>query len=173
ADIEAGGNITFYVYDPNFPGNDGRRIAYAAGVGFNSYASGTSAANSSFQYNYFTHVGYKVGLTDAVLDGIKASADRGFSDNSVFPKITITSIAGANNGETATEGTTSNGEHKFITSDNAIRVQGTILGGLAQSACCVVNVANIYLSNKAYFTNVNNQAGGGDGSFDYIIPIGQ
>jgi len=181
ADIAAAGTITFYLYDPNFPGDDSRRLTYTVGRGFSTYLSGTDASNSAFQYNYFHHVGYSVGLTDAVLDGIKASADENFSDSSVFPMITITSITGANNGEvvydkaagTVIEGTTRQGEHKYITSDNAVRVQGTVLGGVAQAACCVVDNVNIFVSNKLFFTGVNNQVGGGDGSFDFVIPVAQ
>jgi hypothetical protein len=184
ADIGTAGNtITFYLYDPNFPGDNTRRVTYTRTglAGFSIYPSGTSATSSAFRYNYFHHVGYSVGLTDALLDGIKASADVGFNDASVFPTITINSITGATNGEvvydraagTAMEGQTSQGEHKYITTDNAVTVRGTVLGGLAQSACCVVNNLNIFVSNKSFFTGVNNGPGSGDGTFSFVIPVAQ
>jgi uncharacterized protein YfaP (DUF2135 family) len=167
------GSTTFHVYDPNFPGADGRRIAYTNGTGFASYLSGTDAASSSFTYNYLKHVGFHVGLSDAVLDAIKAAADQGFAGDSVFPKVMITAISGGTTGEPATEGTTDEGEHKWIVNDNAARIRGTILGGLAQNACCVVNNARVFVSNKRYSTDVNNSAGGGDGSFDIVVPVAQ
>jgi uncharacterized protein YfaP (DUF2135 family) len=172
AEVHAGA-FTFHVYDPNFPGNDGRRITYVTGTGFASYLSGTDAASSSFTYNYIKHVGFHVGLTDAVLDAIKAAADQGFANDSVFPRIEITSITGGRTGEEATEGTTAQGEHKWSINDNSVRIRGTILGGLAQSECCVVNNARVFLSNKRFSTPVNNSAGGGDGSFEIVVPIGQ
>jgi uncharacterized protein YfaP (DUF2135 family) len=172
ADI-ANGVVTFHVYDPNFPGADARRVTYTTGTGFTSYLSGTDAGSSRFQYNFFKHVGFYVGMTDAELDAIKQGADRGFADGSVFPGVTITSIVGANDGETATEGTTSQGEHKFVTADNAVTIRGTVLGGVAQDACCVVNNAYVFLSNKQYRTPINNQAGGGDGTFEVTVPVEQ
>lgn len=172
ADI-APGATTFYVYDPNFPGADERRIQYTPGTGFASYLSGTDAASSSFTYNFFKHVGFHVGLSDAALDAIKAAADRRFEGDSVFPTVLITAVEGGTTGEPATEGTTATGEHKYIVNDNSVRIRGTILGGLAQDACCVVDNARVLLSNKRYSVPVANSAGGGTGEFEALVPIAQ
>lgn len=172
ADI-APGATTFYVYDPNFPGADDRRIQYTPGTGFASYLSGTDAASSRFNYNYFKHVGFHVGLSDAALDAIKAAADRGFAGDSVFPTVLITAVEGGTTGEPAAEGTTASGEHKYIVNDNSVRIRGTILGGLAQDACCVVDNARVLLSNKRYSVPVDNTPGGGTGAFEALIPLAQ
>jgi uncharacterized protein YfaP (DUF2135 family) len=172
-DITAVGGYTFHVYDPNFPGDDGRRITYTTSTGFVSYPSGTTAGESDFLYNYFKHVGFHVGLSDAVLQAIKDAADRGFAGDSVFPQVMVSSVSGGKTGTPATESTTDEGDHKWIVDDNAVRIQGTIAGGLAQNACCVVDNARVFLSNKRFSVQVNNQAGGGDGSFEALIPIQQ
>jgi len=172
-DITAVGGYTFHVYDPNFPGDDGRRITYTTSTGFVSYPSGTTAGESAFLYNYFKHVGFHVGLSDAVLQAIKTAADRGFSGESVFPQVLIGAVANGKSGLPASEGSTAEGDHKWIVEDNSVRVQGTIAGGLAQHACCVVDNARIFLSNTRYSFPVNNQAGGGDGAFSALLPIQQ
>lgn len=177
ADITSAGTITFYVYDPNFPNSDTRRITYTNGTGFANYASGTDAASSAFSYNYFHHVGYHVGMSDGALDQIKNAADSKFTGSSVFPTVTITEVKGvdgATEKEAATEGTTANtGEHAYVTDYAAVKISGTILGGLAQDACCVVNNARIFINNKKYSTSVNNAAGSGDGTFNITVPVSQ
>jgi hypothetical protein len=197
ADIGTNGNVVFHVYDPNFryeasnPGKSDRSITYTS-AGFAIYNSGTTAAESNFKYNYFQHVGFHVGLSDALLSAYKTQADGNFGDNTVFPKITVTRITGKNNGETvydaaspatAKQGTTANGEHKFITSDNAVVVEGTITGGLSQNACCsgtapnciscVVNKAEVLLTGQDFAIAVNNGNGTGDGKFSFTAPLKQ
>ncbi|MCK6545289.1 hypothetical protein L6R52_05425 [Myxococcota bacterium] len=175
ADVGAGGAITFWVYDPNFPGKDDRRITWGAG-GFASYASGTDAASSSFQYNYFKHVGYHVGLGDSVLDALKAAADRKFEGDTVFPEITITEVRGVDGSQladVATEDVTARGERCFVVPEAAVQISGTVLGGLAQDACCVVDNVRVFVDNRRYSARVNNQAGGGDGKFSIIVPVAQ
>lgn len=174
-DIERGGRMTLHVYDPNHPGDDSRRISYAPDSGFATYLSGTNSANSGFRYNFFKHIGFHVGLSDAALDALKSQADRGFAGDSVFPKITITSVRGVNQyiEEPTTEGTTATGEHRYITNQAVVRIRGTILGGLAQNECCVVSNANIYINGKRFFTRVDNRAGGGTGMFMIDVPVAQ
>jgi len=174
ADIDASGNITFYIYDPNHPNKDDRRITYTNGVGFASYASGTTAANSSFSYNYFKHFGYNVGMSDAALAALKTSADANFSDDTKFPTITITSITGKT--KTSEDvlnntGTTDEGQDKYITSDTAVVIEGTVLGGLSQTAGSVVNNLNVLTPSGNYTTPINNQAGAGDGKFTVTVPL--
>jgi uncharacterized protein YfaP (DUF2135 family) len=172
ADI-AGNVVTFHVYDPNFPGADTRRVVFTIGTGFTNYASGTTAADSAFQYNYFKHVGFYVGMTTTQLDAIKEAADQGFKDASLFPAITVTEIVGKNTGEPATEGTTAGGDHKWITSDDVVVVRGTVLGGLSQTACCVVNSAYVLVGNRRFPAAVNNATGSGDGKFEVTVPVEQ
>jgi uncharacterized protein YfaP (DUF2135 family) len=172
-DITPTGRFTFHVYDPNFPGDDGRRIIYTTSTGFVSYPSGTTAGASAFIYNFFKHVGFHVGLSNTVLDRIKQAADRAFRGDTVFPQVMIETVRGGRTGTDATEAVTAQGDHKYVIDDNSVRIQGTILGGLAQDACCVVNDAQVFLSNRRYSTPVNNMAGGGDGRFDVTVPISQ
>ncbi len=173
ADIDDSGNITFHVYDPNFPGDDTRRIRYINGTGFQNYLSGTTAGDSRFAYNYFQHVGYHVGLSDAVLAQQKSAADNSYTNGSVFPTITITSITGLANGENVleNEGKTAEGQDKVITSDNAVKIEGTVLGGKAQTAGSVVNNIRILTPSGNYSAAVDNQAGSGTGEFKVAIPL--
>ena len=176
ADIDAGGNITFYIYDPNHPNNDSRRIQYVNGTGFQQYLSGTDAGSSSFTYNFFKHFGYHVGMSDAALTALKNAADVDFENDSVFPTITLTAITGKNNSEDVlvNTGFTDEGQEKYVTSDTSIRIQGTVLGGLAQTAGSVVNNLRVLTPGGNYSTPVNNTAArGGDGTFDITIPIQQ
>ena len=173
ADIDASGSITFHIYDPNFPGDDTRRITYINGTGFQNYASGTTAASSAFSYNNLSHVGFHVGLSDSVLAAMKASADVDFKNDSVFPTITISSIIGKSNYEdvTANEGTTENDQHKYTTTDTAVIISGTVLGGLAQTEGSVVDNLRVLTPSGNYSTAVDNQAGGGTGNFEITIPL--
>lgn len=175
ADVTSAGLITFHVYDPNYPNNDARTITYVDGTGFNTYSGGSSASSPGYQYNYFNHIGYNVAVSDAIYDKLKASADIDFVDGSVFPTVTITSITGKTNLEdvTANEDTTENGEHKWVTSDSAVVITGTVLGGLAQTAGNVVNNVNIYVGDQKFTAAVNNSAGGGDGAFTKEVPLKQ
>ena len=173
ADIDTSGNISFYIYDPNFPNADNRRITYVNGTGFNGYASGTSAASSRFNYNYFKHFGFYVGMSDAALTELKTSADVGFTGSSVFPTLTLTAITGTQYDEDvlSNTGTTDQGQEKLVTSDNNIRIQGTVLGGLAQTAGSVVNNLRVLTPQGNYSTSIDNQAGAGTGEFDITIPL--
>ena len=173
ADIDTSGNITFYIYDPNFPNDDTRRINYINGTGFQNYLSGTTAGNSSYSYNNISHVGFHVGLSDAVLAALKTSADQDFSSGSVFPTITITSITGKSNAQDvmSNTGTTSEGQAKYITTDTAVTIQGTVLGGNAQTAGSVVDNLRVLTPGGNYSTPIDNQAGGGTGEFEITIPL--
>ena len=173
ADIDASGNITFYIYDPNFPGDDTRRINYISGTGFQNYASGTTAASSAFSYNNISHVGFHVGLSDASLAAMKTSADQDFKNDSVFPTITITSITGKTTFEdvTANESTTAEGQHKYTTTDTAVIISGTVLGGLAQTDGSVVDNIRVLTPGGNYSAAVDNQVGGGTGQFSVTIPL--
>ncbi len=175
------GEIVFHVYDPNNSNDDTRRIVYKIGSYFDDYLGGTSTSSKRIAYNLFYHSGFRVGLTDAVMQKIKDSADAGFKDDSKFPTIEITSIVGKNSGEvvydkndkgSAKEGLTALEQHKYITSDTAVVVKGTLLGGLAQSKCCIADNLRIFYGNKKHFqTPVDNYLGGGTGEFTFTLPV--
>ncbi|MBT3181967.1 MAG: hypothetical protein HN337_05595 [Deltaproteobacteria bacterium] len=173
AEVSAGGVITFHVYDPNYPNDDTRRITYTDGTGFTNYSSGTTAESSSYSYNYFKHMGYYAGASDDALKGIKESADQGFTGDTIFPTITITSITGKTNGEDvmADTGITAEGEDKYITSDTAVIISGTVLGGRAQTAGSVVDNISIISPDGTTEAAVDNQAGAGTGAFSATIPL--
>ncbi|MDY0360090.1 MAG: hypothetical protein RBR08_01405 [Desulforegulaceae bacterium] len=173
ASIEQSGECKLYVYDPNFPNKDTRYIKYVDGTGFYIYNGGPSASDPGYSYNYFKQFGYSFAVSDSVFDALKISADKGFSDDSVFPEITITSIKAKNIDEDvlATEEKTENGETLYKTKDNAIVIKGTVLGGNAQVEGSVVNNINIVVTDEAYSTSVNNTAGSGDGSFEIVLPL--
>jgi hypothetical protein len=178
-EIKPGGSFRFYVYDSNYPSDDSRFIDYDGSTGFKSYPDGTTLEDSRHPFNEFRHRGYRVFLNDAHMERLKTLADGGFKDTSYFPKIEITSIKAKNKDEVVfdraanvrIEGTTKQNEHKFITSDRAVIIEGTVLGGLAQDPCCVVNSLNLYMSGKRYGASVNNRAGGGDGRFSVTVPV--
>lgn len=175
AKMDSAGKVDFMVYDPNHPNKEDRKIAWADGVGFYVYNGGTSAASPGRPYNYFKHFGYQVAVSDAVFDNLKLGADRGFSDDSVFPTITITSITGKSNYEDvmANEETTAEGEKKYVTDDNTVVITGTVLGGHAQRAGSVVDNVNVIVANRVFHAAVDNQAGGGSGEFTVVAPLYQ
>jgi hypothetical protein len=174
ADLRADGSVTFHVHDPNKIADDSLRVQWAPGTGFGNYLSGTTAADSSFVYNYFRHVGYYVGMSTAQLLQAKADADRGFPA-SVFPKITVTKITGkalfddvlANTGTTPPPAS----QPMFSTADTAVVIEGTVLGGNAQVAGQVVNNLRVITPSGNFSTPINNRAGGGDGKFSITIPL--
>lgn len=175
ATISSGGAVTFNVYDPNFPNSTTRTISYTDGVGFTTYSGGPDAQTPGYQYNLFKHFGYNVAVTDAVYDNLKVAADDGFDNASVFPVITTTSIVGKSNLEDvlANEDETEEGEPKFVTSDTAVTITGTVLGGLAQTDGNVVNNINVFVGDQMFSAAVDNQAGGGTGAFTLTIPVKQ
>lgn len=173
ASIDQSGECKLYVYDPNYPNKDTRYIKYVDGKGFYIYQGGPSASDPGYSYNYFKQFGYSFGINDSVFDDLKTSADNNFSDNSVFPQITITSIKAKNIDENVleTKDKTENGETLFTTKDNAVVIKGTVLGGNAQVEGSVVNNINLIVTDDLYSTSVNNQAGKGDGSFEITLPL--
>ncbi|HHJ80733.1 MAG TPA: hypothetical protein ENJ65_03775 [Candidatus Tenderia electrophaga] len=114
-------------------------------------------------------------MSDAALEVLKKSADSDFSNDTVFPTLTITSITGVTNFEDvmANTGVTDEGQDKYITSDTAVKISGTVLGGLAQLAGSVVDNLNVYTPGGHYAAPINNQAGSGDGTFTVTVPIQQ
>jgi hypothetical protein len=185
ADVPArfNGPVEFKVYDPNYPRNDHVTITWNPAEGFEPYTGAPNDPYDDVMYNTFNMLGYYTAVTDAQLDRLKVAADRGFKA-SVFPTITLDSITGKNNNEVVydrasgvlKQGTTETGDHKYITSDSAVVIRGTITGGIVQSACCWVNNAVVFMAtntlDRVVNTPVNNSPGGGDGSFEVTVPVG-
>ncbi|MGM5483246.1 MAG: hypothetical protein ACQESF_07320 [Nanobdellota archaeon] len=173
ASIEQSGECRLYVYDPNYPNKNNRYIKYTDGKGFYIYEGGPSSSDPGYQYNYFKQFGYSFAVSDFVFEALKNSADKGFSDDSVFPEITITSIEGKNIDEDVmlTEDTNENGETLYSSKDNAVVIKGTVLGGNAQVEGSVVNNINVIVTDDLFSESVNNTAGGGDGSFEIVVPL--
>lgn len=173
AEITASGECTLHVYDPNFPNSDTRSIRYKDGTGFYIYNGGPSASQPGYSYNYFKQFGYSLAVSDTVFDALKESADQGFSNDTVFPTITLTSITGKKLGGDVldTKSTNDNSEETYETEDNAIVIKGTVLGGNAQTEGSVVDNINVIVTDNAYSASVNNAAGSGDGTFEIVVPL--
>jgi uncharacterized protein YfaP (DUF2135 family) len=171
ADI-AGGTITFRLHDPNKVNpatSDAVTFSYTPGVGFSTYNSGTTAAESKYNYNFFSHLGFYVGMSHASLEALKASADGGFADGSVFPTFSITAINGKSDyldlltGETVV---TPDGFEAYVTNDTAVVITGSIVGGVAQTEANRVNNVNIMTSTGTIKAAVDDS-----GNFTATVPL--
>ncbi len=173
ADIASNGDITFYVYDPNYPGDSARRIVYTSANGFKQYESGTDTDGGKYLYNDFEHIGFYLGLTTDVIADLKKAADGNFADGSVFPKITLTRMVEANTGNSIlnTTAVTTQGQPRYITADTAILIEGTVLGGEAQVTGSAVDRISIIAPSGRFEANVDNRSGGGTGKFSATIPV--
>jgi hypothetical protein len=171
-DIQSGGGAVFHTYDPNYPRDDSRRINWSPTTGFQTYLSGTTAADSGFNYNYFRHMGFYVGLTPVQLEGSKQEADQGYPA-SLFPKVTITAVYGKTLADNALSNTitTAQGQPGYRTLDRAVVIEGTVLGGDAQVAGQVVNNLNLFAPTGNLTTFIDNRAGGGTGRFSIVVPV--
>jgi hypothetical protein len=171
-DIQTGGGAVFHTYDPNFPRDDSRRISWSPSTGFQTYLSGTTAADSGFSYNYFRHMGFYVGVSPTQLERAKQDADQGYPA-SLFPRVTITAIYGktlADNALTNTI-TTAQGQPGYRTLDRAVVIEGTVLGGNAQVAGQVVSNLNVIAPTGNLTAGIDNRAGGGTGKFSIVVPV--
>ncbi len=173
ADIASNGDMTFYVYDPNYPGDSARRIVYTSANGFTQYESGTETDGGKYLYNDFEHIGFYLGLTTDVIADLKKAADGNFADGSVFPKVTLTRMVEANTGNSIlnTTAVTTQGQPRYITADTAILIEGTVLGGEAQVAGSVVDRISIIAPSGRIEASVDNRSGGGTGKFSVTIPV--
>ncbi len=186
--------ITFFIYDPNYRGNDARKITFsldrnAAGEvtagGFGLYYGGTNAANTSANrvYNIFYHTGYRAGYTNAMLEVLKKLADKDFSGDDRFPTFTLKKITAKNTGEVIFDidhpeetgddekGIAKSGQPKYITKDSSVIIEGTVLGGAAQEEKAVVDNLNVITSTGVLHFPINNSVGSGDGKFSFILPL--
>lgn len=172
-DIDTNGNFIFHVYDPNYSADITRRVQYSVTNGFQVYYGGTTAADSGSIFNEFKHINYNLGVSDTTLEAIKRGADMDFANDSLFPRITVTEIKGKNNAEDlmANTGTTDDGQPKYTTSDTAITLDGTVLGGIAQNP----DNPTLYLwtNNTGVFKPAVflNNLPGEDGSFKNLVNI--
>ncbi len=187
-------NLTYHVYDPNWRGNDNRKLVisltrnsegYVTRAVNKDYYSGATAANSSHKYNRFFHVGYRAIFPDAVMKRLEKLADNNFAGGDKFPTFTLTKITAKTTGEVIFDkddpSQTSDkeqgvsiysGQKKYITDDTAVIIEGTVIGGTAQVEGSVVDELNIrtasILNMKA---PINNGIGTGDGKFKFTLPL--
>ena len=181
--------VVFHIYDPNFKGDDNtRRITLLLNdngrAKFSIYNGGTTAQNSRFKYNYYKHIGYRVGYTQAMMENLKKLADKNFAGDNRFPTFKLTKITAKTSGEvifdaedpSATsdeeKGLTLEGQEKYITKDTAVIIEGTVTGGASQEAKSVVDNLNITTSSGTITAAINNKAdGSGDGKFSFTLPL--
>ena len=172
ASVHADGGIAFATYDPNFAKDDARTITWNRAGGFDNYISGDNSASADQIYNGFQQLAMAVGLTPERLALDKADADAGYPDT-VFPKFTITAIRGATNGDDAlaSTGTSPDGLTTFKTTDTAVVIEGTVLGGNAQVAGSVANYLNVFGPNGSQSDSIDNDEGSGTGKFSVVVPV--
>ncbi len=188
------GEITFFTYDPNYRGNDTRKITFSldrntAGKvtsgGFGLYYGGTTAANTSANrvYNIFYHTGYRAGYTNAMLEVLKKLADKDFSGDDRFPTFTLKKIIAKDTKEVIFDidhpeetgddekGIAKSGQPKYITKDSAVIIEGTVIGGASQEEKAVVDNLNVITSTGTLHFPINNSVGAGDGKFSFTLPL--
>ncbi len=154
-------NGMFQIYDPNFPGsgtNDRmRQIPFTYTNGFNeTYVSGLTRT-SSLVFNIFYHAGSKLAATPGAYAGIYLSAEKKFTDNTLFPTVKLTDI---NTTPTGTTPVDTDGDGIRDTPENKATISGTITGG--QEA---INSTLIFVSNQKYTARVEN------GAFSQEVPL--
>lgn len=154
-------NGMFQIYDPNFPGTAlgtrMREIPFTYARGFNeTYVSGLTR-NDNLVFNIFYHAGSKLSATAGAYSGIYLSAEKKFTDSSIFPTVTLTDI---NTTPTGTTPVDTDGDGMRDTPENKVTISGTITGG--QRA---INSTLIFVSNQKYTATVT------DGVFSREVPL--
>jgi len=147
-------NGVFKIYDPNFPGNEDRKVTYTYNGNWGIYNSGTSASDTRFNYNQFGIIGSSLfhGFDDAENIYNNANMEPCFGDKSLFPTITVTAP------------TDTNGDGKLdVASTNEVgtTLEGTITGGSATPTHTI-----IYVNGTKY--DVALPAGG---AFSQKVPL--
>jgi uncharacterized protein YfaP (DUF2135 family) len=151
----------FEIYDPNFPasvpGDSMREIPFTYNGGFSqTYISGTTRADS-LAFNIFYHAGSKLASTPNDYQWLSDSAQSGFSDNSVFPTITLTDESTTPAGTTPVD---TDGDGVRDTAEAKTTISGTITGGLVD-----LNSTLLFVDNQKYTVNVVN------GEFTKEVPL--
>jgi hypothetical protein len=154
-------NGIFDVYDPNFPGTEpgtaARQIPFNYTYGFSKpYSSGTSAGSGTYQYNVFFAFGYKAFHPFNAFEQLYDSAENGFEDDSIFPKITLTDYNAFGTTPTDTDNDGIRDTPELTTT-----ISGTIKGGIKK-----VDSALIFISNHKFKTNVD-----ANGGFSQEVPL--
>ncbi len=157
-------NGRFDIYDPNFPGTepgtDARQIPFTYNHGFTRrYSSGTSAGSGTYQYNIFTHFGYKAFHPFNAFDQLYKSAENKFEDDSIFPTVTLTDYYSY--GTTGTTPIDTDGDGIRDTPNLRATISGTIKGGHRK-----INSTLIYISNQKFKTPVDAY-----GKFSLQVPL--
>ncbi|NLE03647.1 MAG: hypothetical protein GX638_02445, partial [Crenarchaeota archaeon] len=151
----------FEIYDPNFPGStigdSMREIPFTYSSGFSqTYVSGLTRSDS-LVFNIFYHAGSKMSATPDAYQGLYDSAEKDFSDNSIFPTVTLTDITTTPTGTTPVD---TDGDGIRDTPESTAIISGTITGG--QQA---ISSTLIFVSNQKYITSVT------DGAFSQEVPL--
>jgi len=136
-------NGRFDIYDPNFPGTAPgtamRQIPFTLTTGFTEiYVSGLTAA-SGLQFNVFYHASSEIFSSPNAYKGIYDSAEKKFSDDTLFPTIKLTSASttpvGTTPEDTDVDGTRDTTESKAV-------ISGTITGGQRPISSTLIFVSN-------------------------------
>lgn len=143
----------FTLYDPNHPGEE-RAVSFGADEIWGVYDSSTNAAASSSQYNVFGHVGSGLFHAYPDMEAIYDGAEGAFSDESIFPKVSITSPA--------PEELSADGIYE-VTGTSNLNLVGTITGGQANPESTLLFV------NGVRFVVPVDQANGG--AFAETVPL--
>ena len=152
---------TFEIYDPNFPGSSigdsMREIPFTYANGFTqTYVSGLTRSDS-LVFNIFYHASSKVAATPDAYQGLYDSAADKFSDNSIFPTVTLTDINTTPTGSTPVD-TDNDGIRDTI--ESTATISGTITGGMQD-----ITSTLIFVSNQKYTAAVV------DGAFSQEVPL--
>lgn len=156
-------NGRFDIYDPNFPGTAPgtaiRQIPFTLTTGFTEiYVSGLTAA-SGLQFNVFYHAGSKIFSNPNAYKGIYDSAEKKFSDDTLFPTIKLTSASTTPMGTTPED---TDGDGTRDTPESKTLISGTITGGQRP-----VSSTLIFVSNQKFTAAVT------DGTFSHEVPLYQ
>lgn len=175
--VDDSGNITFYVYDPNYP-NEEKSFTYTAGSGLAAYETGEKASASTKRYNYYKHVSFMVFVTDDEFTDILLGAFNDYQGESIFPTVTISTITGKNNSENVmANGCTvpETDQHCYETSDSSVTITGTVSGtqGMMQN----VTLLSAYLGSGSRYGDALSASDDGTGTyvanFSVNIPVPQ
>jgi len=155
-------NGAFDTYDPNDPGTASgtakKLIPFTYAGGFTQIYKSGLTSSSPLQFNWFFHAGDQVFTPNAAFKGLYDSAERKFTDDSTFPKVTLTDQDSTPVGSTPID---TDSDDVRDTTENKITISGTITGGLKP-----VNSTLIFVSNQKFETPVDST-----GAFSQIVPL--
>lgn len=152
---------TFEIYDPNYPktapGTDARQIPFTYNTGFTRVYSSGQNAGEGRQYNIFYHAGIKTFAPLNAYSGLYDSAEKDFTDDSIFPTVTLTDANSMTLGETPID---TDGDGIRDTTESKVTISGIITEGQEE-----VTSTLIFVSNRKFQVPVNA------GSFSQEVPL--